>query len=248
MSAVVDEKAAKKILIVDDEPNIIELARLYLDQEGFETDSAVDGQEALEKVRQVDFNLMILDLMLPKVDGWQVCQQIRLNENPAKSELPIIMLTARSDEIDRIVGLEMGADDYLCKPFNPRELVARIRAILRRVSSHGRDDQTAENDEIQIKNLTLLKGQRRVFVDEEPVNLRMKAFDLLLFLAQRPGEVIRRERLLEAVWGWSDDYTYQTRTVDVHVALLRKSLQKMKPTIQTIWGVGYKLELEPSES
>lgn len=241
------KKAAKKILIVDDEPNIIELARLYLDQEGFETDRAVDGQEALEKVRQVDFNLMILDLMLPKVDGWQVCQQIRLNENPAKSELPIIMLTARSDEIDRIVGLEMGADDYLCKPFNPRELVARIRAILRRVSSHGRDGETVENNEIQIKNLTLLQGQRRVFVDEEPVNLRMKAFDLLLFLAQRPGEVIRRERLLEAVWGWSDDYTYQTRTVDVHVALLRKSLHKMKPKIQTVWGVGYKLDIEPTE-
>ena len=247
MSIVVDENAAQKILIVDDEPNIIELARLYLDHEGFETDSAEDGQEALEKVRQADFDLMILDLMLPKVDGWQVCQQIRINENPAKSELPIIMLTARNDEIDRIVGLEMGADDYLGKPFNPRELVARIRAILRRVSSHDQDDEKVENEEIHIKNLTLLPGQRRVLVDDEPVILRMKAFDLLLFLAQRPGEVIRRERLLEAVWGWSDDYTYQTRTVDVHVALLRKTLQKMKPAIPTVWGVGYKLNLKPTE-
>lgn len=233
-----------KILIVDDEPNIVELIRLYLDHEGFETIQATNGSEALAAVERNRIDLVVLDLMLPLLDGWQVCQRIRKMEDTAKSDLPILMLTARNEEIDRIVGLEMGADDYLCKPFNPRELVARIRAILRRTSVNGRNLASAEAVTLVLQNLTILPKCRTVLVNEDPIPLRLKAFDLLLYLAERPGEVISRERLLEAVWGWSDDYTYQTRTVDVHIAFLRKTLAHMKPRIQTVWGMGYKMEAE----
>ncbi len=166
----------------------------------------------------------------------------------ARAELPILMLTARNEAIDRIVGLELGADDYLSKPFNPRELVARIRAILRRTERNGSIQNGAEAAAIVVDNLSILPERRIVCVEEVPVPLRLKAFDLLLYLAQRPGIVFSRERLLEAVWGWSDDYTYQTRTVDVHIALLRKSLQHMLPKIVTVWGVGYKLEPAAEEA
>lgn len=232
----------KKILLVDDEPNIVDLARLYLENEGYVITSAADGREALQAVEHENFAMVVLDLMLPQVDGWEVCRRIRAMPDRTTAELPILMLTARNEAIDRIVGLEMGADDYLSKPFDPRELVARIRAILRRTGSNGRIEGEVESEPIVIDDLTIQPERRTVLVDGIPVTLRLKAFDLLLYLAQRPGVVIRRERLLEAVWGWSDDYTYHTRTVDVHIALLRRSLQHMGPKILTVWGVGYKLE------
>ncbi|MCY3835219.1 MAG: response regulator transcription factor [Anaerolineaceae bacterium] len=233
--------AKPTVLIVDDDPNIVELVRLYLDHEGFEAIPVTNGAEALAVAEREAIDLVVLDLMLPVVDGWQVCQRIRSLSDPAKADLPILMLTARNEEIDRIVGLEMGADDYLSKPFNPRELVARIRAILRRTSMNGRQPDSTESEALVLQNLTILPKRRTVLVDEEPVPLRLKAFDLLLYLVERPGEVISRERLLEAVWGWSEDYTYQTRTVDVHIALLRKTLAHMLPRIDTVWGMGYKL-------
>lgn len=241
-------EADTKILLVDDEPNIVELARLYLENEGFLTASVANGQEALAAIERDDFALIVLDLMLPHVDGWEVCRQVRAMSDRARAELPILMLTARNEAIDRIVGLELGADDYLSKPFNPRELVARIRAILRRTERNGSIQNGAEAAAIVVDNLSILPERRIVCVEEVPVPLRLKAFDLLLYLAQRPGIVFSRERLLEAVWGWSDDYTYQTRTVDVHIALLRKSLQHMLPKIVTVWGVGYKLEPAAEEA
>ena len=238
----------EKILLVDDEPNIVDLARLYLENEGYVITSATDGQEALQAVEHENFAMVVLDLMLPQVDGWEVCRRIRAMPDRTTAELPILMLTARNEAIDRIVGLEMGADDYLSKPFDPRELVARIRAILRRTGSNGRIEDEVESEPIVIDDLTIQPERRTVLVDGVPVTLRLKAFDLLLYLAQRPGVVIRRERLLEAVWDWCDDYTYHTRTVDVHIALLRKTLKHMRPEILTVWGVGYKLEPGSAEA
>jgi DNA-binding response OmpR family regulator len=221
------------VLLVDDEAHIIELARMYIEQEGFQVESATDGRTALDMILSDDAPaLVVLDLMLPEIDGWEVCRQVR-----AESDIPIIMLTARDEDIDKIVGLELGADDYLTKPFNPRELVARIKAILRR-SGRGSDSAS----KIARQNLLIQPDQRRVLVDTQPVSLRMKEFDLLLTLAENPGVVFSREKLLDIVWGY--DFAGETRTVDVHIAHLRHKLDGMKPIIETVWGVGYRLEVE----
>jgi two-component system, OmpR family, alkaline phosphatase synthesis response regulator PhoP len=222
------------ILIVDDDTNIIELSQMYIEQEGYTVVSANDGQTALDMIAADEPTLIVLDLMLPEVDGWEVCKRVR-----ATSNVPIIMVTARSDDIDKIVGLELGADDYLTKPFNPRELVARIRAILRRT---GRDtaDITEASDAITHGNLTITPERRAVTVDGASVDLRLKEFDLLLAFAQNPRIVFSREKLLNIVWGY--DFAGETRTVDMHVAHLRHKLEGMTPQIETVWGVGYKLE------
>jgi DNA-binding response OmpR family regulator len=220
------------ILIVDDEQHIIDLAKLYLEQEGYKTTSATDGKAALQKILHEKPNLIVLDLMLPELDGWEVCRRVR-----AESDVPIIMLTARSDDIDRIVGLELGADDYLTKPFNPRELVARVRAILRRT---GRPTPTNADTTISLDNLTIHPERRIVMVAGKEVDLRMKEFDLLMSLATNPGMVFTREKLLDIVWGY--DFAGETRTVDVHIAHLRHKLKGMHPTIDTVWGVGYRLD------
>ncbi len=221
------------ILVVDDEQRIIDLARMYLEQDGFRVTSATNGTAAKRKILQERPNLVVLDLMLPGMDGLEVCRRVR-----EESDVPIIMLTARNDDIDKIVGLELGADDYLTKPFNPRELVARIRAILRRA------DRAATREEapapINIGNLCVDSQRRRVEVAGAGVALRMKEFDLLKTLAENKGVVFSRERLLEVVWGY--DFAGETRTVDVHIAHLRHKLRGMDPTIDTIWGVGYKLD------
>jgi two-component system alkaline phosphatase synthesis response regulator PhoP len=223
------------ILLVDDEKHIIDLARMYIEQEGFSIDSATDGSAALQKILNNDPALVVLDLMLPGIDGWEVCRRVR-----AESDVPIIMLTARDDDIDKIVGLELGADDYLTKPFNPRELVARIKAILRR---SGRPAESRDGGaQITIRNLTIYPERRQVRVDNRPVNLRMKEFDLLLTLAENPGVVFSREKLLDMVWGY--DFAGETRTVDVHIAHLRHKLKGMQAVIETVWGVGYKLDSE----
>lgn len=221
------------ILVVDDEQRIIELARMYLEQDGFRVTSTTNGTAARRMILKDKPNLVVLDLMLPGMDGLEVCRRVR-----EESDIPIIMLTARNDDIDKIVGLELGADDYLTKPFNPRELVARIRAILRRADRSGAREDAP--DPIVISNLRIDARKRRVEVAGRGVSLRMKEFDLLKTLAENKGIVFSRERLLEVVWGY--DFAGETRTVDVHIAHLRHKLRGMEPTIETIWGVGYKLD------
>lgn len=220
------------ILLVDDEQHIIDLAKMYLEKEGFKIIEANDGRRALTTIAAEKPALVVLDLMLPEVDGWEVCRRVR-----ADSDVPIIMLTARGDDIDRIVGLELGADDYLTKPFNPRELVARVRAILRRTEKRAVSPSGAA---ITLGNLVIYPDRRVVTVSEQPIALRMKEFDLLLMLAENQGMVFTREKLLDVVWGY--DFAGETRTVDVHVAHLRHKLKGMSPTIETVWGVGYRLD------
>ncbi len=226
---------ADTIIIVDDEQHIIDLAKLYLEKEGFKTTSATNGILALQKILSEKPALVVLDLMLPELDGWEVCRRVR-----ADSDVPIIMLTARSDDIDRIVGLELGADDYLTKPFNPRELVARVKAILRRTEKRVSAPDTPSDRIITVDNLSIFPDRRIVTVGGENVGLRVKEFDLLATLAENKGMVFTREKLLDVVWGY--DFAGETRTVDVHVAHLRHKLQGMSPTIETVWGVGYRLD------
>jgi DNA-binding response OmpR family regulator len=226
---------ADTILIVDDEQRIIDLARMYIEQEGYLFEYANDGHQALNIITEKPPALVVLDLMLPGVDGWEICRRVR-----ATSDLPIIMLTARSDDIDKIVGLELGADDYLTKPFNPRELVARIKAILRRVEKRNLPD--SDTQPIVINNLVINPLSRVVKVDGRTVDLRMKEFDLLLMLAENKGMVFSRERLLDVVWGYN--FAGETRTVDVHVAHLRHKLAGMQASIETVWGVGYKFSAD----
>jgi two-component system alkaline phosphatase synthesis response regulator PhoP/two-component system response regulator ResD len=216
---------------VDDEPNIIELASMYLQQDGYRIISAEDGLSALDMAANENPALMVLDLMLPKLDGWEVCKRIR-----AESDMPILMLTARDEDIDKIVGLELGADDYMTKPFNPRELVARVKAILRRTEPR----QPAPNESpLRIANLQIIPARRTVYVDDRRVDLRTKEFDLLLTLIENEGIVFSRDKLLEVVWGF--DFAGETRTVDVHVAHLRHKLDGSLASIETVWGVGYKI-------
>ena len=221
------------ILIVDDEQHIVDLAKMYLEVEGFRITQAGDGRSALSRILSEKPALVVLDLMLPQMDGWEVCRRVR-----AESDVPIIMLTARSEDIDRIVGLELGADDYLTKPFNPRELVARVRAILRRTEKRS----APANDAIlKLDNLSIYPDRRIVTVEGKTVDLRVKEFDLLLTLAEHKGMVFTREKLLDVVWGY--DFAGETRTVDVHIAHLRHKLKGMRPAIETVWGVGYRLDI-----
>ncbi len=226
---------ADTILLVDDEQHIIDLARMYLEQDGYQVISAADGASALRRILDEPPALVVLDLMLPELDGWEVCRRVR-----AHSDVPIIMLTARTDDVDKIVGLELGADDYLTKPFNPRELVARVRAILRRAERRPAAGAPPPGRTLTLQNLRIDPDKRLVTVDGRPVDLRLKEFDLLLALAENPGIVFSREKLLNLVWGF--DFAGETRTVDVHIAHLRHKLAGMRPVIETVWGVGYKLE------
>ncbi len=223
------------ILVVDDEQRIIDLAQMYLEQEGYVVESATDGADAYRRILADTPSLIVLDLMLPNMDGLEICRRVR-----AQSDVPIIMLTARSDDIDKIVGLELGADDYLTKPFNPRELVARVKAILRRnnMSSERRIEPV---NSLVVGNIIIEPERRMVRVAGQSVDLRMKEFDLLWTLARDKGMVFSREKLLEIVWGY--DFAGETRTVDVHIAHLRHKLQGMNAVIETVWGVGYKLDL-----
>lgn len=227
---------AETILLVDDEQHIVDLAKMYLEQDGFAITIANDGKTALGKILNEKPGLVVLDLMLPGLDGWEVCRRVR-----AESDVPIIMLTARSDDIDRIVGLELGADDYLTKPFNPRELVARVKAILRRTEKRNAAAPPSQQERVlTMGNLTIYPERRVILVGQREVDLRMKEFDLLLALAENPGVVFTREKLLNVVWGY--DFAGETRTVDVHVAHLRHKLDGMQAHLETVWGVGYKLE------
>ncbi len=220
------------ILLVDDEPNIIELARLYLERDGFRTSAVGDGAKAVEAARKENPALVVLDIMLPSLDGYEVCKQVR-----AQSDVPIIMLTARDEDIDKIIGLELGADDYMTKPFNPRELVARVKAILRRSERSPKGDKPT--GPLHVGDVTIDEARREVTVAGRPIGLRAKEFDLLLALAENRGIVLTREKLLDLVWGF--DYVGQTRTIDVHIAHLRKLLANSQVSIETVTGVGYKL-------
>jgi DNA-binding response OmpR family regulator len=224
--------AGETILVVDDEAHIVELAALYLAQEGFRVESASDGTAALDVIARQPPALMVLDLMLPEVDGWEVCRRVRTGR--AAPNLPIIMLTARDDDVDKIVGLELGADDYVTKPFNPRELVARVKAILRRTRRAAHPQAP-----VHVGELTVDPARHEVTVAGQLVGLRPKEFDLLLALAEHRGIVLSREQLLDLVWGY--DYYGETRTVDVHIAHLRKRLTGSNVEIETVLGVGYKL-------
>ena len=223
----------KTILVVDDERNIVDLVRLYLEQAGYNVIDARDGQEALDQHDRVDPDLVVLDLMLPKLDGIEVTREIR-----RRGETPILMLTARSDEIDRIVGLEVGADDYLTKPFNPREMVARVKAILRRADPALRGARPMD-----VSSLRVDPRRREAYVTDRRLELRPREFDLLAALARDPGIVWSRDDLLSSVWG--TDFPGETRTVDVHVSELRRKLGTDGPPIETVKGVGYRLVPPP---
>ncbi|HEX8939657.1 MAG TPA: response regulator transcription factor [Candidatus Limnocylindrales bacterium] len=226
----------KTILVVDDERNIVELLRLYLEQEGFGIIAAGDGEEALVLQRRHDPDLVILDLMLPKVDGFEVCRELR-----RRGDTPILMLTARADDVDAIVGLELGADDYVTKPFNPRTLVARVKAILRRTEATARGGRP-----IEVGSLRIDPRRREATVGERRLELRAREFDLLAALARDPGVVLTRDALLEGVWG--TDFPGETRTVDVHVAEVRKKLGDDGPPIETVRGLGYRLVPPPRQA
>ncbi|HEX5590339.1 MAG TPA: response regulator transcription factor [Candidatus Limnocylindrales bacterium] len=219
----------KTILVVDDAPNIVELVRLYLEGAGFATVVATDGTSAVELHRKHRPDLVILDLMLPGMDGFEVCRAIR-----READTPVLMLTARTDDVDAIVGLELGADDYVTKPFNPRALVARVKAILRRT-----DGTVRLGRPIEVGSLRIEPRRREVAVAGRSVELRAREFDLLAALARDPGVVLSREALLEDVWG--TDFAGETRTVDVHVSELRKKLGPDGPTIESVRGIGYRL-------
>jgi len=219
----------KTILVVDDAPNIVELVRMYLEGAGYATLVATDGRSAVELHRKHRPDLVILDVMLPGMDGFEVCRAIR-----READTPVVMLTARTDDIDAIVGLELGADDYVTKPFNPRALVARVKAILRRT-----DGTVRLGRPVEVGTLRIEPRRREVTVGDRAVDLRAREFDLLAALARDPGVVLSREALLEDVWG--TDFPGETRTIDVHVSELRKKLGPDGPTIESVRGVGYRL-------
>jgi two-component system alkaline phosphatase synthesis response regulator PhoP len=219
------------VLLVDDEPSILQLARMYLERDGFRIQEAKDGEAALEAIARLQPALVVLDVMLPKLDGFEVCRRVRAENN----SVAILMLTARDEDIDKILGLELGADDYLTKPFNPRELVARVKAILRR----GENRPTAADKPLKLGELVIDPQRREARVASRLLDLRTQEFDLLLTLASQPGRVFTREQLLQMAWGF--DFYGQTRTVDVHVAHLRKKLEGSSIKIETVTGVGYKL-------
>ena len=221
----------ERIYVVDDEASIIEFVRIYLEKEGFQVIGFKDGRQAYEAIMADPPDLVVLDVMLPGMDGFEVCKKIRSEEN----QVPIIMLTAKDEEIDKIVGLELGADDYLTKPFNPRELVARIKAVLRRVTLKR---QTQE-EIIHAGDVTLDIKRREVKIKDELVKLRTQEFELLRVLAEEPGRVFSRDQLLYLAWGY--DFAGQTRTVDVHIAQLRRKIQNAEVQIETVTGYGYKL-------
>ena len=224
-----------KILVVDDDTNICELLRLYLEKEGFETVVANDGEQAVEYANKYTPDLILLDIMIPKLAGWQVCRQIRKT-----LETPIIMLTAKGETFDKILGLELGADDYITKPFDTKEVIARVKAVLRRTyDSEKNSMQEVKYDKLRI-NLT----NYELVVDGKSIDTPPKELELIYHLASNPNRVYTRDQLLDEVWGF--DYYGDSRTVDVHVKRLREKLENISPewSLKTVWGVGYKFEVK----
>jgi len=226
--------AGKKILIVEDEKDILQLVKLYLDKEGFRTITATNGLDALRQTRSDHPDLLILDLMIPEIDGLEVCKKLRLT--PQTAMLPIIMLTAKSEESDMVVGLELGADDYVTKPFSPRGLVARVKALFRRLARANDREVSA----YQYGSLSLNLSRHEVTVDGHEVPLTAKEFGLLEHLLRNPGRVLTRDVLLNNVWGY--DYHGTTRTVDVHVRRIKQKLPLLNEAILSVKSLGYKLK------
>ena len=218
------------ILIVDDEELIRDLIKEYISLENLNADEAVDGREALKLFQQNNYALIILDVMMPKMDGWSVCREIRKT-----SQVPIIMLTARGEEYDKLLAFELGVDDYIVKPFSPKELLARMKAIIRRSTAIGE-----LGERFSIEGLTIEFDSRNVYVDHKQVNLTPKEYELLAFLARNNNRVFSREQLLDSVWGY--DFIGDSRTIDTHVKMLRESLGIYRKFIVTVWGTGYKFE------
>ncbi len=224
-----------KIMVVDDDQNICELLRLYLEKEGYSVVIANDGKQALELFTRENPDLMLLDIMLPGLDGWQVCREIR-----KKSQCPIIMLTAKGEVFDKVLGLELGADDYVVKPFEAKEVVARIKAVLRRIGKNG-DEQIKE---VSYDKLSINLTNYELKVNGKQIDTPPKEMELIYHLASNPNRVFTRDQLLDEVWGF--DYYGDSRTVDVHVKRLREKLEGVsdKWALKTVWGVGYKFEVK----
>ncbi|MBQ2934358.1 MAG: response regulator transcription factor [Clostridia bacterium] len=226
----------KKILIVDDDINICELLRLYLEKDGFATIVANDGEQALHLAQVNNPDLILLDIMMPVLDGWQVCREIRKNSN-----VPIIMLTAKGETFDKVLGLELGADDYVTKPFDSKEVVARIKAVLRRI---GDNEKASGVKEVRYDKLRINITNYELEVNGEQIDTPPKELELVYHLASNPNRVYTRDQLLDEVWGF--DYYGDSRTVDVHVKRLREKLEGIseKWSLKTVWGVGYKFEVK----
>jgi DNA-binding response OmpR family regulator len=226
----------QKVLVVDDDKNISELLRLYLVKEGYSVTVANDGEEAVKAFRQSRPDIVLLDIMLPKLDGWSVCREIRKD-----SQVPVIMITAKGEVFDKVLGLELGADDYVVKPFDTKEVVARIKAVLRRVQTASGD--TARIKEVTVDNLSVSLHNYEVKINNKRVEMPPKELELLYFLASSPNRVYTRDQLLDEVWGF--DYFGDSRTVDVHIKRLREKLEgvSQKWSLKTVWGVGYKFEV-----
>lgn len=232
----------QKLLVVDDEERIRRLIKMYLEKEDFEIDEAADGKTALDMALQNDYNAIILDIMMPEMDGIEVCEELK-----KEKDTPVIMLTARGEESNRVQGFEVGADDYIVKPFSPREAVLRVKAILRRVSNvnYQQSDTTAKNL-LVFPHLTIDHDGHRVTADNQEVSLTPKEYELLCFLANSPDKVFNREQLLKEVWQY--EFFGDLRTVDTHVKRLREKLNSVSPEaakmIVTVWGIGYKFEVD----
>jgi DNA-binding response OmpR family regulator len=229
----VKDSKGQEILVVEDEPSIASFVAMYLKNAGYTVRTAPTGGDALAQVLAEPPDLIVLDLMLPDIDGVEICRRIR-----QRSDLPVLMLTARDEDVDKIIGLEVGADDYLTKPFNPRELVARVKSILRRTAP---ERKRPESREIKHGELVVNSGSREVHVGDEEIQLAPKEFDLLWELLDHRGLVLTRDQLLERVWGYT--FAGDTRTVDVHVRQIRRKLDEASPIV-TVWGVGYKVAPE----
>ena len=226
----------RKILIVDDDSNICELLRMYLEKDGFDTNIAYDGEHALELVARYNPDLILLDIMMPRLDGWQVCREVRKT-----SEVPIIMLTAKGEVFDKILGLELGADDYISKPFDAKEVLARIKAVLRRSMEKAKNNTVKE---VRFDKLIINLTNYELTVDGKQIDTPPKELELIFHLASNPNRVYTRDQLLDEVWGF--DYYGDSRTVDVHVKRLREKLENVsdKWSLKTVWGVGYKFEVK----
>ncbi len=226
---------AFKILVVDDDVNICDILRMYLEREGYEVKIANDGAEGVEMFKRFDPDLVLLDIMLPEKDGWQVCREIR-----EVSANPIIMITAKGEVFDKVLGLELGADDFIVKPFDTKEVTARVKAVLRRYSANGPKDS---DETLRFENMEISRAKYELKIDGKAVDVPPKELDLLYFLASNANRVFTRDQLLDKVWGF--DYLGDSRTVDVHIKRLREKLEGVsdKWVLKTVWGVGYKFEI-----
>lgn len=226
------------VLIVDDEVNICELIRLYVEKEGYHAILANDGQQAIDKFKEASPDIVLLDIMLPIKDGWQVCREIRSTSNT-----PIIMLTAKGETFDKVLGLELGADDYMVKPFEPKELIARMKAVLRRAENQAAAE-VPEEKELCFDGLTINQSTYEVYLDDKKIEMPPKEFELLYYLAENTNKVFTRDQLLDEIWGY--EFFGDSRTVDVHIKRIREKVEREDRNwhLKTVWGVGYKFEAE----